>query len=367
MKKTLLEILACPGCRSPLELSVFEETQYKEIEVMDGVLFCRTCVKSYPVIEGIPRFVPNVVSQYPEFAEKYSEVANSLLDGSAGEFVKTHGSTQERFGMEWMKYPGSLPEDREIFLTETQIPESDWRGKRILDGGCGMGRYSRIAHKCGATVVALDLSRAVMRLWDLAKESEKMHLVQGNLMAPPFREKIFDTVYSIGVIHHTPSAKETFRRLADLVRPGGNLTVWVYGTAGRFSIFKTNPLRLDRKWLRGVIFPVWLIVLVREYLSDFLRLFTVHLPKNLLYALCYPLALAGKIPILKVLTFSVHPLWRVRLQENFDWLSPPYQSHHTKEELIGWFEENNFTVSKILPHGFVPKPGVLGVKKGSGK
>jgi hypothetical protein len=71
----------------------------------------------------------------------------------------------------------------------------------------------------------------------------------------------------------------------------------------------------------------------------------------------------GAVPLIKYLTFSVHPLFEVRVQENFDWLSPPYQSHHTKEELARWFESCGFTVDKILPHGFVPKPGIVGRKK----
>lgn len=368
MKKNLLNILACPDCQSPLELSVFEEKQFKTLEVIEGFLSCKKCVQLFPIIEGIPRFIPNAVFQYPDFVKKHPKVLKLLngsddMERSMENFLKTHGSTQERFGFEWMNYPGTLPEDEEIFLAETQIPAGEWRDKRVMDAGCGMGRYSRVAHKLGAEVVALDLSGALVRLWDLARESDRLHLIQGNLLSPPLREKVFDVVYSIGVIHHTPSAQKTFQKLSRLVRFGGQLTLWVYGTAGRFENFKTNPLRSDRQGLKKQVFFVWMIVLLRELLSDTLRLFTVHLPHRLLYWFCYPLALIGKIPLIKYLTFSVHPFWRVRLQENFDWLSPPYQSHHTKEEVIRWFEENGFEILKVLPHGFVPKSGVLGRKK----
>ncbi len=82
------------------------------------------------------------------------------------------------------------------------------------------------------------------------------------------------------------------------------------------------------------------------------------------YALCYPLTWAGAVPGLKWLTYSVHPDFRVRLIENFDWLSPPFQSHHTKEELALWYGEEGFIPLKVLPHGLVPKPGILGRKNG---
>ena len=363
MKRSFLDILACPDCGSPLEPSVLKEEKRREKEIWEGLLLCRKCVKSHPIVEGIPRFVPNAGQLFPQFFEKYPEASRMFPAPSQEDFLKVHGSTQERFGHEWMKYPGPMAEDREVFLSETQIPAKDWEGMRILDGGCGMGRYSRVAHSLGAVVTALDLSPALIRLQDLAKASERMHLAQGNLMRPPFRKEVFDIVYSVGVIHHTPSAKETFTQLARLVKPKGRLSVWVYGAPGKFSDFKTNPLREGRQGLKKFIFWAWLTVCLREFLSDALRLFTVRMPHGLLYALCYPLAALGKVPLIKYLTFSVHPLWRVRLQENFDWLTPPYQSHHTKEELAGWFRENGFEPLKTLPHGLVPKPGILGKKK----
>ncbi|OGR85703.1 MAG: hypothetical protein A2901_05775 [Elusimicrobia bacterium RIFCSPLOWO2_01_FULL_54_10] len=363
MKRSFLEILACPDCGSPFEVSVLREEQHRVNEIWEGLLVCGRCVKSHAIVDGIPRFVPNAPLLFPEFFQKYPEAAKVIPGAGEADFLKVHGKTQERFGMEWMKYPGPLHEDREVFLAETQIHASDWEGRLVLDGGCGMGRYSRVAHNLGGTMVALDLSPALARLQDLAKESERMHLVQGNLMRPPLRAEIFDIVYSVGVIHHTPSAKYTFSQLARLVKPKGLLSVWVYGAPGTFQNFKTNPLRSDRQGLKKFIFLVWLTVWLREKISDALRVVTVKMPHNLLYSLCCPLAALGKVPFLQYFTFSVHPIWRVRLQENFDWLTPPYQSHHTKEELREWFEQNGIEPLKVLPHGVVPKPGILGKKK----
>ena len=357
MKRSLLDFLACPRCRRPLELRVLGE---EGAEIEDGLLDCRACPASFPIIAGIPRFVPNALAQHPDFVRKYPQTTGGV---APEEFLRVHGSTQERFSYEWMRYPGPMPEDRDVFLYETQIPSGDWKGKLVLDGGCGMGRYSRVAHELGATVVAMDLGTALVRLDDLARSSDRMHRVQGDLMAPPFKDAVFDTVYSVGVIHHTPSARRTCAELARLVKPKGLLTVWVYGAPGKWKDFRTNPLRADRRGLAKIRFLVWITVVVREALSDFFRLFTVRLPHRLLYGLCYLLAGIGKIPFVKYLTFSVHPDWRVRLQENFDWLTPPYQSHHTKEQVMGWFGEDGFEVLSVLPHGFVPKPGVLGRKK----
>jgi hypothetical protein len=91
------------------------------------------------------------------------------------------------------------------------------------------------------------------------------------------------------------------------------------------------------------------------------------MPVWMLYALCYPLTVLGLIPLVKFFTFSVEPEFKVRLIENFDWLAPPFQTKHTKEEFRGWYEAAGYNVLRHLPHGVVPKIGILGIrnKKGS--
>lgn len=54
MRKSLLDILACPKCKSDLELEVLEE---KEEEVISGKLICKKCNIFYPIEDGIPNFL----------------------------------------------------------------------------------------------------------------------------------------------------------------------------------------------------------------------------------------------------------------------------------------------------------------------
>jgi len=55
MKKELMDILACPVCKSSLKLNITEE---KEGEVITGSLFCHKCNHSYPITESIPNLLP---------------------------------------------------------------------------------------------------------------------------------------------------------------------------------------------------------------------------------------------------------------------------------------------------------------------
>jgi hypothetical protein len=165
----------------------------------------------------------------------------------------------------------------------------------------------------------------------------------------------------MGVLHHTPDAKQSFLNLKKYLKERGLISIWLYGTAGNFNDFKTNPLRKDRQSYtkRTMAKRIhWLIVFIREIVFKTVRLVTARIPVPLLYFLCYSLAAMGNVPLLKYLTASVHENWRVRLQENFDWFSPQYQSHHTKEEVLGWFKEAELDDISILRHGFIPRVGV---------
>lgn len=55
MKKELMDILACPICKGPMELAVEEENKD---EVFTGVLRCAKCFESYPIQDSIPNLIP---------------------------------------------------------------------------------------------------------------------------------------------------------------------------------------------------------------------------------------------------------------------------------------------------------------------
>ena len=55
MRKDLINILACPLCKEPLVLRVYEED---EQEVIKGALLCDKCHESYPIEDAIPNLLP---------------------------------------------------------------------------------------------------------------------------------------------------------------------------------------------------------------------------------------------------------------------------------------------------------------------
>jgi hypothetical protein len=63
--------------------------------------------------------------------------------------------------------------------------------------------------------------------------------------------------------------------------------------------------------------------------------------------LCAAAGVFGSVPVVnrtlnKLVNFSNHPDWTLRVCDNFDWYAPRYQSHHTVDELRGWFADAGF-------------------------
>ena len=70
-----------------------------------------------------------------------------------------------------------------------------------------------------------------------------MHVVQGDIYRVPFKYT-FHYAFRVGVLDHIPDPVIGFKSLASKVRPGGHLSVWVYGAENNGWILNlVNPVR----------------------------------------------------------------------------------------------------------------------------
>ena len=79
MKPKLMEILACPICKSEnLELHVFEENE----EIDSALIICSDCNRWYPVIDTIPYMLPDKLRDKKEelkFLAKWKKKVPSAI------------------------------------------------------------------------------------------------------------------------------------------------------------------------------------------------------------------------------------------------------------------------------------------------
>jgi SAM-dependent methyltransferase len=224
----------------------------------------------------------------------------------------------------------------------------DVGGAAVLDAGCGSGRFARIVGEHGASLtVGVDINEAVDEAYASCRSLANVEIVQGNLLAPPFRRGVFDLVWCSGVLHHTPDAAGGHRSLATLVRPGGTLYVWVY--AKRFNPFRFVKTVLDAA--RVTRLPE----------SALLRLSKAMSYPSL--ALLEGYRAVRTLPGLKPRTAWAERTVRPRSLRTiqltwFDALSPEYDSRHTEREVIGWFTQAGFKRIEAIEE---PKVGVRGI------
>ena len=97
--------------------------------------------------------------------------------------------TKTAYALQWNRFRILRPEeDRATFRNRTGLSAGDLAGKVVLDGGCGMGRYLRIAAELGPELlVGIDLSLAVDGGRELTADLAAVAIVQGDLLRPPFR------------------------------------------------------------------------------------------------------------------------------------------------------------------------------------
>lgn len=102
-------------------------------------------------------------------------------------------------------------------------------GDKVLDLGCGHGRYLLEIKKRGGIYFGIDGSKELIKI---AKDKyPKENIQMADVLTLPFKNNFFDIVYSLAVLHHIPSValREQFLRETEkVIKPGGFviLTVW---------------------------------------------------------------------------------------------------------------------------------------------
>lgn len=107
-----------------------------------------------------------------------------------------------------------------------------WKGKRVIEIGCGLGTDATSFARAGALYTGFELSEESLNLAKKRFEvfGLKAKFYQGNAEQADqiVQERAFDLVYSFGVIHHSPHPRQIIEAARKLVAKDGELRIMLY-------------------------------------------------------------------------------------------------------------------------------------------
>jgi SAM-dependent methyltransferase len=303
MHPSFLEYLVDPVTKEPLVIQKISQTRSDSI--IEGILVSST--SEYEIRDGIPRFVRH----------------------------KAENNYAASFAFEWLRWGRVQFESDNIgkpmqghtqgmFERIVGHNEANYAGQVVLDVGCGSGRFTDVVRRKGGRVIAVDYSAAAEVAYRNFEFDDQVLVCQADALALPIKPRSVDGPFSIGVLHHTPDPQKGFDELVNATRNGGWVAIAVYGKGG----FYDSPRVTLWRSLFGALRPLFGYVppLLYAYIGAYV---------------IYPLT---HIPVLGSALRLVYPnvnipdrRWRVL--DNFDAITPSYQSAHTSFQVFNWFKE----------------------------
>ena len=119
----------------------------------------------------------------------------------------------------------------------------DLAGRRLLDAGCGKGRFARIFRQQhpGAVICGMDLAEAMLR-----HVPEGVAPCAGSLVELPFEGAAFDAVYAVESLEHAVEIERAVAELCRVLKSGGRLAI-IDKNAGHWGRLETPDWE---KWFR---------------------------------------------------------------------------------------------------------------------
>lgn len=272
---------------------------------------------------------------------------SAQVDGN--DLSRLQSATAERFGFEWRyfrdwgwlteypdvlnakeKFYGGLTEHTHAaFWSKSLFRKEDLHpGLLVLDAGCGNGRFMDQAAQTGAEVIGIDLGWGVYSASEHLRSLPNAHVVRGDLFRLPFADDTFDRILSIGVLQHTGDAGAAFDSMVRTLRPGGLAVAHVYGQG-------TRTYEILDAAIRGITtrMPISWQLRFARFTAALARWLRGGGKRRAAFYWCL-------FRYINLLPTEHHM---------FDWWSAPIATHHSQDEVLGWFAKNQLEIVRTNP------------------
>lgn len=300
----------------PLVDSIRDLFGTSDVEWGEDVL--RVANARYPVIDGVVILLP------PESLPERLRIAHGGF--RPAETAEQSESVQFSFGEEWQEYSAILPEHEEEFRRYFDLVDLDsLRDKRLVDLGCGIGRWSYFLKDRCRELVLIDFSEAIFVARKNLRDAQNTLFFLGDIRHLPFRRDFADFAFSLGVLHHLPEdALELVRSLRD---SAPELLVYLYyaleNRPAYFRLLLAGATLLRRTVSRSR--SPW-------FRRAFARVATVsfYVPLIALGRALEPFGVADRVPLYD--TYRGKSLQRIE-QDAYDRFCTPIERRYTRAQI----------------------------------
>jgi SAM-dependent methyltransferase len=270
---------------------------------------------TFPIIDGIPRFVPQ-----DNYSKSFGMQWNLFRQTQLDSYTNTTITKDRFFGM-------------------TRWKAEDLKGKKVLEVGSGAGRFTEVILQTGADLYSVEYSEAVTANFKNNGHYPNLTLCQASVYELPFLPETFDKIFCFGVLQHTPEVKKTVMSMIPYLKKGGEIAIDVYPYNWK-TVFYT------KYWVRPFT--------KRMNKDKLLKLVNFVIPKwfpissALLHVPLIGKFLAQVIPICnysrRFPQLSKKHLVEWAVLDTFDMLSPDFDSPQSIETTEAWLKEANLEI-----------------------
>jgi SAM-dependent methyltransferase len=268
--------------------------------------------------------------------------------------------TVDSFGEEWNAFH-DFDEAELMKLGDEYFdivsPEMINGSTRLLEVGCGSGRFLKyLSHKAGY-LVGVDPSQAIFAADELLGENDKVVLARASANDLPFENESFDFVCSIGVLHHIPNTFKALQACVDKVRTGGYFYTYLYYNLDNRGLLFRSLYKLSNTIRLGIC---KLPAKPKRFVCDALAV-GVYMPfilaNRLLRFAGLPVKYRKKIPLFGYENRSFY----VIRNDSLDRFGTPLEQRFTKAEIQQMLEKAGLV--DIVFSNNIPFWHVVGKKK----
>jgi ubiquinone/menaquinone biosynthesis C-methylase UbiE len=171
--------------------------------------------------------------------------------GDASSFDKNWRLTEEAYYLHWTRTAPSNQIQLAFYqhwLTFKEIMGDDFKGRKVLEVGCGRGSLSAYFSDSGWDCTLLDISPTAIELARKAflEHGLKAKFDVGDCLSLPYENESFDVTFSIGLLEHFEQIDNVIREQIRVLAPGGLFIGYVVP-------HMTTNIQREYRWFNDVL------------------------------------------------------------------------------------------------------------------